>query len=181
MDSRIYRRQRRVFHCLVVKPYHPNDDEQFPGWAHAKPAPILIDDQKQWEVQISLISGRSAAGGNSWLDGKDTPLARIAGNLCKGLRMRRNWYRHRGRITCQGRNNLIVFRVILRFALLPLRLVLRNNMINRRWTKDSGNPIRLLIMIARRFSFLCCMFEIMFSFCFRGVTSMGSGWFQVSF
>jgi len=27
MDSRIYRRQRGVFHCSVVKPYHPNDDE----------------------------------------------------------------------------------------------------------------------------------------------------------
>jgi len=35
MDSRIYRRQRGVLHCSVVKPYHPNDDERFPG--RAKP------------------------------------------------------------------------------------------------------------------------------------------------
>ena len=27
MDSRIYRQQRRVFHCSVLKPYHSNDDE----------------------------------------------------------------------------------------------------------------------------------------------------------
>ena len=27
MDSRIYRRQRGVFQCPVVKPYHPNDDK----------------------------------------------------------------------------------------------------------------------------------------------------------
>ena len=45
MDSRIYRRQRGVFHCSVVKPADPNDDDQFPGRAHAKPAPILIDDE----------------------------------------------------------------------------------------------------------------------------------------
>jgi len=44
MDSRIYRRQRGVFHSSVGNPYHPNDDERFPGRAHTKPAPILIDD-----------------------------------------------------------------------------------------------------------------------------------------
>ena len=54
MDSRIYRQQRGVFHFSVVKPYHPNDDEQFPGRAHAKPAPILIDDEKEWEVEAIL-------------------------------------------------------------------------------------------------------------------------------
>jgi len=47
MDSRIYRRQRGVFHYLVVKPYHPNYDERFPGRAHTKPAPILIDNEKK--------------------------------------------------------------------------------------------------------------------------------------
>ena len=36
-------------------------------------------------------------------------------------------------------------------------------------------------MIARRFRFLCYMFEMMFSFCFRGVTGMGTGWVRVSF
>ena len=50
MDSRIYRCQRGVFHCSVVKPCHSNDDDRFPGRAQAKPAPILIDDEKEWEV-----------------------------------------------------------------------------------------------------------------------------------
>jgi len=54
MNSRIYRRQRGVFHCSVVKPYHPNDDERFPGRAHTKPAPILIDDEKEWDVETIL-------------------------------------------------------------------------------------------------------------------------------
>jgi len=47
MDSSIYRWQKGVFNCLVVKPYHPNDDEPFPGRAHTKPAPILIDNEKE--------------------------------------------------------------------------------------------------------------------------------------
>ena len=38
----------------VVKPYNPNDDERFPDRAHAKPAPILIDDEKEWEVETIL-------------------------------------------------------------------------------------------------------------------------------
>jgi len=47
MDSRIYRRQRGVFHYSVVKPYHSNDDDRFPERAHTKPAPILIDNKKE--------------------------------------------------------------------------------------------------------------------------------------
>ena len=54
MDSRIYRRQRGVFLCSVVKPYNPTDDERFPGRAHAKPAPILINDEKEGEVEAIL-------------------------------------------------------------------------------------------------------------------------------
>jgi len=54
MDSRIYRRQRGVFHHSVVKRYHPNHDELFPGRAHTKPAPILIDNEKQWEIETIL-------------------------------------------------------------------------------------------------------------------------------
>jgi len=51
MDPRIYRPQRGVFHCSVVKPYHPNDDERFPGRAHTKPAPILIDNEKNGRLR----------------------------------------------------------------------------------------------------------------------------------
>ena len=54
MDSRIYRRQRAVFHSSVVKPYHPNEDEGFPWRGHPKPAPILIDNEKEWEVEAIL-------------------------------------------------------------------------------------------------------------------------------
>ena len=137
--------------------------------------------RRSGKLRLSLISGRGTAEGNFWLDRKDTPLVRIAGNLWKDLIMRSTWYRHGGRITCQERNFLMFFQVILRFALLRLRMVLRNTVMNRRWTRDSGNPIWTLIMIARRFRFLCYMFEMMFSFCFRGVTSTDTVWFRVSF
>ena len=86
-----------------------------------------------------------------------------------------------GRVTGMGtgwfRASFDTHEVILRFALLPLGMVLRNTMMNRRWTRDSGNPIWTLTMIVRRLRFLCYMFEMMFSFCFRGVTGMGTGWF----
>ena len=54
MDSRMYRRQQGVFHCSVIKPYHPNDDSRFPGRAHTKPAPILINEEQEWEVEWIL-------------------------------------------------------------------------------------------------------------------------------
>ena len=44
---------------------------------------------------------------------------------------------------------------------------------------DSGNLISILIMIARRFRFLCYMFEMMVSFCFWGVTGTDTGCFRV--
>jgi len=50
MDSWIYWPQKGVFHCSVVKPYHPNDDERCPGSAHIKPTSILIHNEKEWEV-----------------------------------------------------------------------------------------------------------------------------------
>ena len=63
---RIYRCQRGVFHYSVVKPYHPNDDERFPGRAHAKPAPILIDDEREWEVE-SILDHRERHGMGQFL------------------------------------------------------------------------------------------------------------------
>ena len=66
MDSRIYRRQRGVFHYSVVKSYHPNDDERFPGRAHAKPAPLLIDDEKEREVE-AILDFRERCGRGQFL------------------------------------------------------------------------------------------------------------------
>ena len=66
MDSRIYRRQRGEFHYLVGKPYHPNDDECFPGRAHVKPAPILINEGKEWEVE-SILDFREQHGRGQFL------------------------------------------------------------------------------------------------------------------
>jgi hypothetical protein len=54
MDARMYRRKQGVFHCSVVKPFEENDDERFPGRANVKPAPILINEQSEWEVDAIL-------------------------------------------------------------------------------------------------------------------------------
>ena len=66
MDSRMYRRQRGVFHCSVVKPYHQNDDDRFPGRAHAKPAPILVNEQQEWEVE-TILDHRTRYGRGQFL------------------------------------------------------------------------------------------------------------------
>jgi len=54
MNARMYRRREAVFHCSVVKPYRENDDERFPGRANIKPAPILINEEPEWEVEAIL-------------------------------------------------------------------------------------------------------------------------------
>jgi len=54
MDSRIYRWQGGVFHSAVTKRYRPNHDQQFPGRAHTRPAPIVINDEKESEVETIL-------------------------------------------------------------------------------------------------------------------------------
>jgi len=54
MDARMYRRREAVFHCSVVKPYRENDDERFPGRANIKPAPILINEEPEWEIEAIL-------------------------------------------------------------------------------------------------------------------------------
>ena len=39
---------------MVVKPFHPNDDQQFPGRAYTNPALILINEQPEWQVEPIL-------------------------------------------------------------------------------------------------------------------------------
>jgi len=65
------------------------------------------------------------------------------------------------------------FPVILRYALLLLRTVLNSTLRTQRWIWVSGNPTWTPTIIVRRFRFLCFIFKIMFSFCFRGVTGTG--------
>jgi len=66
MDSWIYRRQRGVFHYSFVKSYHNNDDLQFPGRAYTKQPPILIDDEKDWEVEM-ILDDRTRHGRGQFL------------------------------------------------------------------------------------------------------------------
>jgi len=113
-----------------------------------------------------------------WWNGKGTQIARIVGNQWKDLKTRRTWFRHGGLTTCQGSNFLLFFPVVLRFVSLQLWMVMSRTLRSRRWIWDSGNPIWTPTMIARRSRFLCFIFEIMFSFCFRGVP--GTGYYLVS-
>ena len=50
----------------MVKPYNSNDDERFPGMAQAKPARILIDDEKEWEVE-TILAFRERRGRGQFL------------------------------------------------------------------------------------------------------------------
>ena len=50
----MYRRKQGVFHFSVAKPFHPNDDQKFPGRAHTNPAPVLINEQPEWQVEAIL-------------------------------------------------------------------------------------------------------------------------------
>jgi len=85
IDSRIYRRQKGVFHCSVGKPYHPNDDERFPGRAHTKPAPILIDDEKEWEVETILDHRTSHSRGQFLVKWKGYPNSENSWEPVEGL------------------------------------------------------------------------------------------------
>jgi len=54
MDSKIYCRKEAVFHYSIVKKFFPNDHGRFPGRTHAKPAPILVEEMPEWEVEEVL-------------------------------------------------------------------------------------------------------------------------------
>ena len=65
MDSRIYRRQRGVFHCSVVKPYHSNDDERFPGRAQLNQHLSSLITRKSRKLRVFLTTGRDTAEDSS--------------------------------------------------------------------------------------------------------------------
>ena len=66
-----------------------------------------------------------------------------------------------------------VFSGYIKVCFTPTKDVMSSTLRSRRWIWDSGNPIWTATMMGRRFRFLCCIFEMMFSFCFRGVTGTG--------
>jgi len=66
MDSRIYWRPKGVFHYSVVKPYHPNDDQRFPGWAYTTPAPLLINNENELVVE-TILDNRTRHGRRQFL------------------------------------------------------------------------------------------------------------------
>jgi len=55
---------------------------------------------------------------------------------------------------------------------------MNNTLRSQRWIWVSGNPIWTPTMIARRSRFVCFILEMMFSFCFQGLT--GTGYCMVS-
>ena len=52
--SKRYQHKTNVFHCSVIKPYKPNDDDRFPSRRFDQPAPIKINMQNEWEVDRIL-------------------------------------------------------------------------------------------------------------------------------
>ena len=69
----------------MVKPGNSNDDERFLGRAHAKPAPIIIDDEKEWEVE-SIVEYRERQGRGQFLvKWKGYPNSKNSGEQIEGL------------------------------------------------------------------------------------------------
>jgi len=83
--SRIYRQQRAVFHCSVVKPYHPNREQRFLANAYTKPASILIDDKKEWEVETILDHRTRHGRGQDLVKYKGYPNSKNSCEPVKGL------------------------------------------------------------------------------------------------
>ena len=54
IDSKIYCRKEEVFHCSMVKKFFSNNNGRFTERTHAKPAPILVEEMPDWEVQEVL-------------------------------------------------------------------------------------------------------------------------------
>jgi hypothetical protein len=59
----MYGQKHGVSHCSVVKPYYKNDNERFSGQVNIKPAPILINEQPEWEVE-TVLNHRKRYGGD---------------------------------------------------------------------------------------------------------------------
>jgi len=51
MDLGINRPLEGLLQYSVFKPYHSNNDDGFPGRGQTIPAPIMIDDETEWEVE----------------------------------------------------------------------------------------------------------------------------------
>jgi len=54
MDSKIYHWKEAVFHFSMDKKFFPNHSGRFPERTHAKPAPILVEEMPEWEVEEAL-------------------------------------------------------------------------------------------------------------------------------
>ena len=85
MDSRIYRGQSGVFQCAVVKLYHFNNVERFTGRSHTRSAPILIDDEKEWEVEAILDFNEWHDMGQFLVRWKGSPNSENSWELVEGL------------------------------------------------------------------------------------------------
>ena len=86
MDSRLYRRDTAVFHCSVVKPYKENDDLRFPGRANTKPAPILVNEEPEWEVEAILDYRVRYGRGQFLIKWKDYPASENSWESIEGLK-----------------------------------------------------------------------------------------------
>jgi len=114
MDSRIYRLQKGVFHCSLIKPYPPNDKEQFPGRVHTKPAPILIDNEKEGDVE-TILDHRTRHGRGQFLGKwKRYPNSQNSWEQVEGLENAEDLVEAWWTENMPGRVFLLCFPVILR-------------------------------------------------------------------
>jgi len=140
-DARMFCRQRGVFHSSVVKHYPSNDDERFPGRASTKPAPMLIDNDKEGEVETILDHRTRHGRGQFLVKWKGYANSQNSWGQWEGLENAQDlvqawWTDH-----IWGEEFPTVFSSYIRFVLLLLRMVMSSILRSRQWIWVSGNPI----------------------------------------
>ena len=82
----------------MVKPYKENNDERFPERANIKPAPILINEEPEWEVEAIMDYREHYGQGQFLVKWKDYPARDNSWEPIEGLEhakeMVQAWWTH---------------------------------------------------------------------------------------
>ena len=136
---------------------------------HTKPAPILINDEKEWEVE-SILDYRERHSRRQFLvklNGYAN--SKSSWELIKGLENAQDLVQAEWNDNMPGKEFSFLFSGYIMVSFTSTGDGFERHAEEPAVNKGSWT----LIMIAQGFRYLCFMFEIMFSFCFWGITSTG--------
>jgi len=138
-----------------------------------KPAPILIDNEKEWKVDTILHYMTRPGRGQFLVKWKGYPNSENSRKLVKGLENTEDLVQAWWTDTMLGDEFPTVFSGYIAVCFTPTNNGYQSILSSWWRTGVSGNLSCTLITIAMRFWFLFCILEMLFSFCLRCVTGMG--------